>query len=114
MFFAASTALAQISSQQDLLGDVKTANDFSIALKIDGTIWSWGLNSNGQLALGNNTNTNISIGDIYLLASALMFASQILTVDHYAEKSDPIMVCLIQFAISTVNIVAMAAKLSLI
>ena len=46
--------------------------------------------------------SNISIGDIYLLASALMFASQILTVDHYAEKSDPIMVCLIQFAISTV------------
>ena len=46
--------------------------------------------------------SNISIGDIYLLASALMFASQILTVDYYAEKSDPIMVCLIQFAISTV------------
>ena len=46
--------------------------------------------------------SNISIGDIYLLGSALMFASQILTVDHYAEKSDPIMVCLIQFAISTV------------
>ena len=46
--------------------------------------------------------SNISIGDIYLLASALMFASQILTVDHYAEKSDPIMVCLIQFAISTI------------
>ncbi len=39
--------------------DVKTANDFSIALKIDGTIWSWGLNTNGQLALGNNVNTNI-------------------------------------------------------
>ena len=46
--------------------------------------------------------SNISIGDIYLLGSALMFASQILTVDHYAEKSDPIMVCLIQFAISTI------------
>ena len=46
--------------------------------------------------------SSISIGDIYLLGSALMFASQILTVDHYAEKSDPIMVCLIQFAISTI------------
>ncbi|MGM9858772.1 MAG: DMT family transporter [Bacilli bacterium] len=46
--------------------------------------------------------TNISIGDIYLLGSAIMFASQILTVDHFAERSDPIMVCLIQFAISTV------------
>ena len=35
---------------------VKTEAGSSIALKTDGTIWSWGLNANGQLGLGNITN----------------------------------------------------------
>lgn len=32
---------------------------FSLALKSDGTIWSWGLNSYGQLGLGNTFDTNM-------------------------------------------------------
>jgi alpha-tubulin suppressor-like RCC1 family protein len=28
----------------------------SIALKTDGTLWAWGLNSSGQLGFGNQTN----------------------------------------------------------
>jgi len=35
---------------------VKTEAGSSIALKTDGTIWSWGLNQYGQLGLGNTTN----------------------------------------------------------
>ncbi|MBQ8043678.1 MAG: hypothetical protein IJ272_05960, partial [Clostridia bacterium] len=38
--------------------DVKSGTDFSIALKADGTVWSWGLNNYGQLGLGDNTNYN--------------------------------------------------------
>jgi len=31
--------------------------EFVIAIKTDGTLWSWGNNSDGQLGIGNNTNT---------------------------------------------------------
>jgi alpha-tubulin suppressor-like RCC1 family protein len=35
---------------------ISAGNDFAIAIKTDGTIWSWGGNSSGQLGLGNITN----------------------------------------------------------
>lgn len=37
---------------------MKSANDFNIALKSDGSVWSWGANSCGQLALGDTENRN--------------------------------------------------------
>lgn len=33
---------------------LENGRDFSIALKADGTVWSWGSNQYGQLGLGNN------------------------------------------------------------
>jgi probable HAF family extracellular repeat protein len=33
----------------------------SMALKLDGTVWTWGLNSFGQLGNGTNTNSNVPV-----------------------------------------------------
>ena len=57
---------------------------FSLGLKTDGTLWSWGSNGNGQLGLGNTTNysspkqigaatnwTNISNGNNFAFANRI-------------------------------------------
>ena len=36
--------------------DVQEGKNFSIALKKNGTVWSYGLNTNGQLGIGNSEN----------------------------------------------------------
>ena len=47
-----------LDKNSDSVIDVKSDNDFNIALKSDGSIWSWGANSCGQLALGDTENRN--------------------------------------------------------
>ena len=37
---------------------VETGNGFTISLKADGTVWSWGQNQYGQLGLGNTVSYN--------------------------------------------------------
>ena len=37
---------------------VENGKEFTIALKADGTVWSWGTNGNGQLGIGNTENKN--------------------------------------------------------
>jgi hypothetical protein len=32
-----------------------------MAIKKDGTLWAWGLNSSGQLGIGNNTYSNVPV-----------------------------------------------------
>ena len=46
----------------------------TVAIKTDGTLWSWGDNSNGQLGLGNTTNYS-SPKQIGLLTNWLLIAS---------------------------------------
>ncbi|MBQ2938059.1 MAG: cadherin-like beta sandwich domain-containing protein [Clostridia bacterium] len=61
---------------------VETGDGFTISLKADGTVWSWGQNLYGQLGLGNTTSYNepqkvtsieetikdISVGNYHVLA----------------------------------------------
>src|SRR5665213_4035629 len=35
--------------------------DYSLAIKPDGSVWSWGKNTHGQLGNGNNTNSNVPV-----------------------------------------------------
>lgn len=38
-----------------ITGAIAVGNNFMLALKADGTVWSWGFNGNGELGLGDNT-----------------------------------------------------------
>ncbi|MCL2088900.1 MAG: Ig-like domain-containing protein [Oscillospiraceae bacterium] len=37
---------------------IAAGNNHTVALKGDGTVWTWGANNRGQLGIGNNNNTN--------------------------------------------------------
>ncbi len=37
---------------------IENGKEFTIALKADGTVWSWGTNENGELGIGNTENKN--------------------------------------------------------
>ncbi|MBR0375237.1 MAG: hypothetical protein IJH59_01630, partial [Firmicutes bacterium] len=60
---------------------VQNGNKFGVALRADGTVWTWGINSNGQLGQGNTIKSNepvqvefdevikdISVGNSHVLA----------------------------------------------
>jgi len=45
---------------------------------------------------------SIAVGDLILLACAFGFSGQILMIDHFAPKCDPIELCCMQFAVEAV------------
>ncbi|MBK8042926.1 MAG: hypothetical protein IPK21_09825 [Haliscomenobacter sp.] len=47
----------QVGSDSDW-STISAGSSYSMALKTNGTLWTWGGNSAGHLGLGNNTNTN--------------------------------------------------------
>lgn len=60
--FLLFTAFAQFTKAQTWV-KVDAGSEYSMALKSDGTIWSWGYNFNGQLGAGGQTETEpIQIG----------------------------------------------------
>jgi len=40
---------------------VASGYNHSVAVKTDGTVWTWGYNASGQLGIGNTDNTNIPV-----------------------------------------------------
>jgi alpha-tubulin suppressor-like RCC1 family protein len=62
---------------------------FSLALKNDGTVWSWGGNSSGQLGNGNNTDTDFPV-QVAGLCSMITHADEItepLSVSVFPDPS---------------------------
>jgi trimeric autotransporter adhesin len=57
-FFYSKSSFNQIGTDTNWV-DVETGVSHVIALKSDGTIWTWGLNDDGQLGLGHYENVNI-------------------------------------------------------
>ena len=57
-FGNATPNVTQVGTANDWL-TVSAGNRFSLAIKTTGTLWSWGLNSVGQLGQGNLTNLNL-------------------------------------------------------
>ena len=66
-----------------------TSNWFSLGVRSDGTLWSWGTNSNGQLGLGNTTSpytspTQVGTGTTWYEAYAGSNFSLLLRSDRTA------------------------------
>ncbi len=58
LFNSATWTVTQVGTATDWI-HVSAGNRFSIALKNNGTLWSWGLNTVGQLGQNNLTNLNV-------------------------------------------------------
>ena len=59
-FFFCFFLISQISFSQCWI-KVEIGDNHTLAIKSDGTLWTWGINNYGQLGNGNNTNQNIPI-----------------------------------------------------
>lgn len=62
---------------------VAAGNGYSLGLKVDGTLWAWGANNDGQLGLGDIANRNIptNVGAGWVMASGYLLHSLGLKVD---------------------------------
>ena len=47
-----------IKAEGQEMAEIQNGNGYTVALKADGTIWSWGENSKGELGLGDTTSRN--------------------------------------------------------
>ncbi|RXR21807.1 RCC1 domain-containing protein [Flavobacterium stagni] len=58
VFNSATFTVTQVGTANDWVA-IAAGTGFSLALKNNGTLWSWGLNSTGQLGQNNTTNLNL-------------------------------------------------------
>lgn len=58
LFNSATWTVTQVGTATDWM-EISAGRAFSLAIKSTGTLWSWGLNSVGQLGQGNLTNLNV-------------------------------------------------------
>jgi len=58
--FTDSANFVRVSGLKDVVS-ISCGDNFTIALKKDGTVWSWGINSSGQLGDGSFEDKNIPI-----------------------------------------------------
>lgn len=65
----------------------------------------------GFLTLNPNEGLALGKGDILTLACALLFAAHIVAVGHYAEKSDPVILTILQLGVSAVISICFALVL---
>jgi alpha-tubulin suppressor-like RCC1 family protein len=56
----------QVGSLNNWAHVMPGSGSFSLAIKTDGTLWSWGLNGSGQLGLGDTTNRSspVQVGSL--------------------------------------------------
>lgn len=60
VFNSATANVTQVGTANDWL-TVSAGNRFSLAIKTNGTLWSWGLNNTGQLGLNNVIDQNLPV-----------------------------------------------------
>src|SRR5882724_2120448 len=69
---------------------IAAGDNFSIALKSDGTVWAWGINSAGQLGIGSTTSQSYAVQVKLSSGTALSGVSDIVCGSAFAAalKSD--------------------------
>lgn len=76
-----------------------------IGKKLRKTVWlcvAMGLAGLWLLAVQPGTSMTLQRGEVILLIGSVFFALQILLVDYYVQKVDPLMLNLVQFAVGAV------------
>lgn len=76
-----------------------------IGQKLRKTVWlcvAMGLAGLWLLAVQPGTSMTLQKGEVILLIGSVFFALQILLVDYYVQKVDPLMLNLVQFAVGAV------------
>jgi alpha-tubulin suppressor-like RCC1 family protein len=60
-----STIPVQIAQNSTGWHSVVAGRHYSLAIRVDGSLWAWGQNNDGQLGMGDRTNRNTPVKVIY-------------------------------------------------
>lgn len=66
-----------------------SGQDFTVALKSDGTVWTYGYNGNGQLGLGDTTNrtepTKVNIENVIDITAGYQYTAILKMMEQYGQ-----------------------------